>query len=404
LDDEAPIPVVKLVTRDFMHDPYPALASLRETRAAAPVENNGFRMWVVTRYEDARTVLADPTLQRDLVKNRHDVVRRNLIRPERRPKLPRELRRSMLDQDGADHRRLRGLVSKFFSPKRLDALRPRIERVADELLDRIPTGRPIDLVEEYARPLPATCLADLLGVPDHAREAFPAWETAILTAPSVEQVEEAGRQLYAFASEVIELKRAEPRDDLFTELVQAGNDGRLADVELISMITLLLIAGLEPTTAIGSGVLTLIQHPAQLAALRADRSRLSECVEEILRYETPFRMLTPRYLDHPVQLGDVTVPAGELILVSTGAANRDPSKFADPDTFDIGRCPRGHLGFSHGNHRCLGAELGRLETVIGLDKLLARFSDIRLVVDPKDVQWRPGIFMRRLDRLPVILG
>jgi len=406
MNDEPPIPipVIKLITRDFMRDPYPALAALRGARAAAPVENNGFRMWVVTRYDDARMVLADPTLQRDLVKNRHEIVKQNLVRPDRRPKLPRELRRSMLDQDGTDHRRLRTLVSKFFSPSRLAALRPKIERVADDLLDRIPTGRPVDLVQEYARPLPTVCLADLLGVPTEARDRFPAWETAILTAPTIEEVEDAGRQLYAFAHGVIELKRAEPRDDLFTELVRAGQDGKLHEAELVSTITLLLIAGLEPTTAIGSGVLTLLRHPGQLAALRADMTRLPDCVDEVLRYETPFRMLTPRFVDHPIQIGDVTIPAGELILVSTGAANRDPNRFEDPDTFDIARCPKGHLGFSHGSHRCLGAELGRLETVIALHKLLARFSDIRLAGAPEDVQWRPGMFMRRLDSLPVILG
>jgi cytochrome P450 len=402
--ENKPIPVVKLINRQFMHDPYPALASLRQAQAAVPVENNGFRMWVVTRYEDARAVLADPTLQRDLVKNRRDVVGQNLVRPDRRPKLPRELRRSMLDQDGADHRRLRGLVSRFFSPKRLAALRSRIESVAEDLLDQLAVGRPIDLIESFARPLPATCLAELLGVPDTARDAFPAWETAILTAPTIEEVEDAGRQLAAFARTVIELKQAEPRDDLFTELVCAWQDAQLLEPELISSITLLLIAGLEPTTTIGSGVLTLLRHPQQLARLRDDPSLLPGCIDEVLRYETPFRMLTPRYLDRPLPLSDVTIPAGELILVSTAAANRDPDRFPDPDRFDIRRCPRGHLGFSHGNHRCLGAELGKLETTIALEKLLARFADIRLAVDPADISWRPGMFMRRLDSLPVILG
>lgn len=404
MNQDKPTPVINLINRQFMHDPYPALASLRETRAAVPVENNGFRMWVVTRYSDARAVLADPTLQRDLVKNRREVVGQNLVRPDRRPKLPRELRRSMLDQDGADHRRLRGLVSKFFSPKRLAALRPRIESIAGDLLDRLAVGHPIDLIEAFARPLPAICLAGLLGVPDDARDAFPAWETAILTAPSIAEVEDAGRQLAAFSRAVIELKQAEPRDDLFTELVRAWQDGQLLEPELISSITLLLIAGLEPATAIGSSVLTLLRHPQQLAQLRDDPALLPGCIEEVLRYETPFRMLTPRYLDRPLRLGDVTIPAGELILVSTAAANRDPDRFPDPDRFDIRRCPRGHLGFSHGNHRCLGAELGRMMTTIAVEKLLARFPDIRLAVDPADISWRPGMFFRRLDSLPVILG
>jgi cytochrome P450 len=225
-----------------------------------------------------------------------------------------------------------------------------------------------------------------------------------LTAPSIEEVESAGRHLHEFALEVIELKRTAPADDLFTYLVRAEQDGVLDRMELMSMITLLLIAGLEPTSVIGSGVLTLVSHPGQLAILLADPALMADSVEEILRYETPFRMLTPRYLDHPLELENVTIPAGELILVSTGAANRDPGAFADPDRFDVTRCPKGHLGFSHGKHRCLGAELGRLETTIALDRLFRRFPDMRLVTGPDQVTWRPGIFMRRLDSLSVLLG
>ncbi|TWP50853.1 cytochrome P450 [Lentzea tibetensis] len=394
---------MKLLNRAFMHDPYPSLAEMRESCAAVPVENGGFRMWVLTRYEDARAVLADPSLHRDLVKHRHEVVKQNLVNGERKPKLPRELRRSMLDQDGEDHRRLRGLVSGFFSPSRLKAARPRVEEVARGLLDAIPSGE-VDLIEAYARPLPVILQSELLGVPVDAQDRFPLWETAILTAPTKEEVEDAGRQLHAFAREIIELKRAEPADDLFTTLVRAGDEGVLAEMEVISMITLLLIAGLEPTSVIGSGVLTLVQHPEQLARLRADRSLLPGTIDEVLRYETPFRMLTPRYLDHPLELADVTIPAGELILVSTGAANRDPAKYAEPDRFDVARCPKGHLGFSHGNHRCLGAELGRMQTTVALDVLLDTFPSIELAVAAEDVRWRPGMFMRRLDTLPVKLS
>ncbi|WP_190812741.1 cytochrome P450 family protein [Saccharopolyspora pogona] len=395
---------VKLLSRSFMQDPYPTLESLRRDHAAIPVENGGFRMWVITRYDDAHALLADPTLQRDLVKHRHAVVEQNLVDIERRPKLPRELRRSMLDQDGADHRRMRGIVAKFFTPSRLAALRPGIERLADDLLDGLPVGEPVDIVDQYARPLSATCLSEMLGVPEDARDRFPLWETAILTAPSKEEVEDAGRQLQVFAGEIIALKREQPRADLFTELVRAGAAGLLDDAELVSMITLLLIAGLEPTSAIGSGVLVLLRHSEELARLRADPDLITACVEEILRFETPFRMLTPRYVDHPLELDGVTIPAGELLLISTGSANRDPSRFADPDRFDITRDTKGHLGFSHGRHRCMGAELGRIETAVGLGRLFDRFPATALAVAPQDVQWRPGMFMRRVDSLPVVLG
>ena len=400
---ETPPRLVKLLTRSFMADPYPALRKMQQEQAAVPIENGGLRMWVVTRYKDARMILADPTLRRDLVRNRHAVVGQNLVSIERKPKLPHEIKRSMLDQDGADHRRLRGVASKFFSPSALAAMRPKIEQVADDLLDQLPAGEPVDLVKSYARALSITCLSDLLGVPEYARSTFPLWETAILTASSKEGAEEAGRQLYALASEIIALKRAEPADDLFTQLVSVPDDV-MDHVELISMITFLLIAGLEPASAIGSGVLALLKHPEELAILLANMELLPGCVDEILRYEPPFRMLTPRYLDRPLPLDGITIPAGELILVSAGAANRDPDRYEDPDQFRVTRCPKGHLGFGHGSHRCLGAELGRLEATIALGKLLHRFPGIRLAVPPDDVTWRPGIYMRRLEALPVVLA
>lgn len=385
-----------------MRDPYPELRAMREQAAAIPVENGGFRMWVVTRYEDVRRILTDPSLQRDLVKNRKRIVGQNLVRPEAKPKLPRELRRSMLDRDGADHRRLRGLVAGFFSPVRLAALRERIGTLADELLDALPAGEPVDLIDRFARPLPGAILSAILGVPAEYQEEFPKWETAILTADSKAEVEAAGRSLHAFGEDIIARKRAEPTDDLFSTLVRAEQEGVLAHDELTSMISLLVIAGLEPATAIGSAVLTLLRFPDQQAALLAQPELLPDCVEEVLRFETPFRMLTPRYLDHPLALDGVHIPAGELLLLSTGAANRDPDRFPDPDRFDITRRPKGHLGFSHGNHRCQGAELGRLVTTIGLDRLFRRYPDIRLAIEPEQARWRPGMFMRRLDALPVV--
>ncbi len=394
---------IRLLSRPFMADPYPALADLREHHAAVPVENGGFRMWLITRYDDARTLLADTSLSVDLVKHRHRVVAQNLLDIERRPKLPREIRRSMLQQDGVDHRRLRGIVAKYFTPAQLVASKPRIERLADDLLDDLPTNVPIDIVSRYARPLAITVISELLGVPEGVRDTYPEWETALLTAPTKSEIEDAALLLQKFAGDMITLKREQPSDDVFSELVRAGAAGQLDDSELVSMIMLLANAGLEPANAISSGVLTLLNNPRELARLREDPGLMAACVEEILRFETPLRMLTPRFTDHPVELDGVTIPAGELLMISAGSANRDPARFADPDQFDITRDTRGHLGFSHGSHRCLGAELGRLETTIALTALFARFPDVRLASSADDLKWRPGMFLRRLDSLPVVL-
>lgn len=396
---------MKLVTRAFMHDPYPALAALREAGPAAVVENNGFRMWVVTRYRDAVRVLADPAFGKDIVQRRREVVTQCMVRPERRARLPHASRRSVLDRDGEDHRRLRAVLGGMFSPARLSEYRPALERLAADLLDRLPTGGPVDLIGRFARPLSATFIADVLGVPADDRDGFPRWETAMLTAPVIKEIEEAGQNLYDFALRMIDRKRRKPADDVFTTLLRLHDeDATLDDDELASTYIVLLVGGSEPTSAIGNGLLLLLTNPDQMAALRAEPGLLAGCVEEILRYESPFRMLPPRISDQPLELDGVTIPAGELILVSIAAANRDPDRFADPDRFDLTHLAKGHLGFGHGAHRCIGAELGRLETTIALREFVTRFPASRLAVPPDEVQWRPGTFMRRLDNLPVLLG
>jgi cytochrome P450 len=396
--------LVKLINRAFMQDPYPALAALRDDRAATPIENNGLRMWVVGRYEHARAILANPDLKKDLVVKRKEILRQSLVRPERRPRLPLAIRRNMLDRDEPDHARLRGLLASAFTSAKVDQLRPVIERLVDELLSALPADRPIDLMAEFARPLSVTIISDLLGVPPEQRAQFPTWENDILTSPDLPDIEQAGIALVEFAGQLLARKRAAPADDLLTGLLADHDRGALDDVELVSMVTLMLIAGMEPGSALGNGIFTLLRHRDQLAALVADPALLPGCVEEILRYESPFRMLTPRFSDCPVRLGEVTIPANELILVSVAAANRDPDRFGDPDRFDIGRVTTGHLGFGRGNHRCLGAQLGVLELKIALDGLLRRFPDIALAVPADSVTWRPGMFMRRLTTLPVVLN
>jgi cytochrome P450 PksS len=397
-------PLVKLVTQRFMQDPYPELSAHRDAGSAVAVENGGFRMWLVTGYEDVRTLLADPLTMRDVVSNRDHLIGRALVRPERKPHIPRALRVGMIDRDGHDHHRLRGVVSGHFTRARIAERRPAVEAHVDRLLRALPTGEPVDLVQDFAQPVAAAVVADLLGLEVDATRDVPRWVNSMLTGEGVEDAQSGAAELIRFTRDVIKRKRAEPGADLTTDLTGAAAVGTLSEIELESTVALLVIAGMEPASTISSCVYSLLRHPDQLALLRAEPGLLRGCIEEVIRHEGPFRMLPPRYREQPYRVGDVTIPAREFILLSSAAANRDPAKFPDPDHFDIRRDTRGHLGFSHGAHRCLGAELGRLEVATALGALLTAFPDFSPGAPWDEIRWRPGTFMRRLYRLPVVLG
>jgi cytochrome P450 PksS len=388
---------------DLMTDPYGRLAEVRQSCPAMPIENNGYRMWAVTRYDDVRRVLADPTVLRDLVEHRREINTHCMVRPQQRAHLPHGSRRSFFDRDGENHRRLRGLVGDVFTPAKLKELRPRIEKISASLLDGMPTDEPVDLAARYARPIAGTIICELLGIPADEGNMLAAMETEMITSPVISEIEQAARELFDFAQRLAESKRREPGDDLCTHLLRLHEQAKMSEDELTSTYILLMVGGMEPASAIGNGIFTLLSHPDQLAQLQADPNLFAECVDEIVRFESPFRFVPPRYTSAPLEFDGVTVPAGELLLVSPAAANRDPDRFPDPDAFDITRSTIGHLGFGHGIHRCLGAELGKLETATALRELFARFPDITLVQPGKQAHWRPGKFMRRLDAIPVLL-
>jgi cytochrome P450 len=394
--------LIRLITRAFMQDPYPSLRDLRTRGRAVPIENNGMRMWVVTGYADARDLLADQDMKKDLWAKRREILQKTEVRQGRRPRLPRELRRNLLDRDEPDHSRLKSVIGPTFGTAAAHGLRGKIERLAANLLDKAPVGGPVDLLAVYTRPLSMTIIADELGIPDPDRADFPIWENDILTSPDIPLIEESSRAIVEFARAQLARKERDPGDDLLTRVVQARAEGVVNDDEAVSTVTVLLTAGMEPGSAIGNGVYTLLRHPAELAKLLADPGLMPGCVEEILRFESPFRMLTPRFSDEPVYVGGTVIPANELILVSAAAANRDPDRFPDPDRFDITRNSVGHLSFGRGEHRCLGPRLGRLEVQIALTALLGRFPALRLAETP--ASWRTGMFMRRLDTLPLVLA
>ncbi|TPQ21966.1 cytochrome P450 family protein [Streptomyces sporangiiformans] len=383
---------------DILADPYAVYERLRGT---APVHRiagtDGRPAWLVTRYEDVREALGNPLLSLDkshaLPGNYKGLA------------LPPALDANLLNMDPPDHTRIRRLVVRAFTPRRVEQLRVPIRQTADRLLDALGPHGSTDLITAYAAPLPITVICDLLGVPDEHRRDFRSW-TDVLVTPDPEKpqaVKEAAVAMLGFLTQLLADKRKEPADDLLSDLIAVREEGdRLTEDELMSLAFLILFAGYENTVQlIGNAVLALLQHPEQLAALRADPARLPAAVEEIARYEGPALLAIRRFPLEDVTIGDVTVPAGETVLLSLSAANRDPHRFPDADRFDLGRDASGHLALGHGIHYCLGAPLARLETEIALSALLERFPDLALATGPDDLRWRPSLRARGLLALPV---
>ncbi|MFE2583859.1 cytochrome P450 [Streptomyces sp. NPDC059378] len=379
----------------FTADPHPFLAELREQGPVHKVRDaNGGEFWLVVGHEAARAALADPRLSKDMRKLGWDLNDADLIG------------RHMLVSDPPEHTRLRRLVSREFTPRRVEALAPRVQEITDGLLDAMlkqPAGR-ADLVASLAYPLPITVICELLGVPDMEREEFRRWSNEVVAPTSEEAAVRAFGELGSFLTSLIEKKHRAPGDDLMSALIRTTEeDGdRLSSGELVGMAFLLLVAGHETTVnLISNGVRALLTHPEQLAALRADMSLLDGAIEEMLRYDGPLESATNRCTTEPVEIAGTVVPAREPVLISLAAAHRDPNRYEAPDTFDIRRDARGHLGFGHGIHYCIGAPLARLEGRIALRSLLERCPELALDTRPAALEWLPGLLIRGTRTLPV---
>ncbi len=396
---------------EFARDPYPVYAKLR---AQGPVHRvrmpEGAEAWLVVGYDAARAALSDPRLSKDW---EHAAPRLGMASVASG--------RHMLATDPPHHSRLRKLVAREFTARRVAALAPRVQEMTDELLDAMlarPGGR-ADLVDALSFPLPIGVICELLGVPGLDRERFRRWSNAVVDVSPDHDPEAAVLELTEYLAELIARKREEPGDDLLSGLIRTTDeDGdRLSADELLGMTWLLLIAGHETTVnLISNGVLALLRHPEQLAALRADLSLVDAAVEEMLRYDGPVETPTYRFTLEPVEIGGTVVPGGgELVLPVLADADRDPARFPEPDRFDIRRgvSPadggrpsgvRGHLAFGHGVHFCLGAPLARLEARIAVRSLLERVPHLALDADPAALQWRGGLLIRGPVRLPVRFG
>ncbi|RZT85105.1 hypothetical protein EV383_1969 [Pseudonocardia sediminis] len=383
----------------FWTDPYPAYAELREEEPVRRLDLPDGVMWLISRHDDVREAFVDPRLSKDW---------RWTLPEDQRAAMPAAPTPMMILMDPPDHTRLRKLVSRAFTVRRMAELRPRVQEIADELLADLPEDGTVDLMRAYAFQLPVQVICELLGVPAEDRDEFGAWSSVLVDdSPDQAKMESMGK-LSGYLAELIERKRTEPDDALLSSLTQVSEDDgdRLSSEELVAMATLLLIAGHETTVnLIGNGVLALLTHPDELARLQADPDLIDSAVEEFLRWDSPVANAPIRFASEDVVYSGTTIPAGSMVMLGLAAANRDESWAADAAALDIGReAPTGGVFFGHGLHFCLGAQLARNEGRVAIGSLVATRPDIALAVDPTELTHRRSTLVRGLTSMPVTLG
>ncbi|QDQ11980.1 cytochrome P450 family protein [Streptomyces spectabilis] len=403
----------ELFTWEFASDPYPAYAWLREH---APVTKrrlpSGVEAWLVTRYADARQALADQRLSKNPA--HHDepahAKGKTGIPGERKA----ELMTHLLNIDPPDHTRLRRLVSKAFTPRRVAEFESRVQELTDQLIDGFAERGEADLIHEFAFPLPIYAICDMLGVPREDQDDFRDWAGMMIRHGGGPRggVARSVKKMRGYLAELIHRKREsladEGDDDLISGLIRASDHGEhLTENEAAAMAFILLFAGFETTVnLIGNGTYALLGHPEQRQLLQrslaaGDTALLATGLEELLRYDGPVELATWRFATEALCIGGQDIAAGDPVLVVLAAADRDPARFADPDRLDLARRDNQHLGYGHGIHYCLGAPLARLEGQTALATLLRRLPDLQLAVEPEELRWRGGLIMRGLRTLPV---
>ena len=386
------------LSAQMAQDPYPTYAKLR---ARDPVHRSRLmQAWLFSRYAEVDTILRD---------HRHfsSDPRKRIPSGRQRASLPNVEEPSMLFLDPPDHTRLRALVNKAFTPRAVAALEPHIRELMSRLLDAVEDPSAFDLMAAVAKPLPVIVIAEMLGIPAEDRARFAVWSDQrarilepTLSAAERETAEAAMRSLDAYLMPIISARRAAPHDDIISALAQAEEEGdKLTEREVLLMLRLLLVAGNETTTnLIGNGMLALLRHPDQLAALREDRALIPSAVEELLRFDSPVQVDVRSVLED-CDVNGFGVRRGDNVVCLLGAANRDPDRFEAPDRLDVGRREQTHLAFGRGIHHCLGAPLARLEGRMVLETLLERFVSMSLL-DERPA-FRNSVVLRGLDSLPV---
>ena len=395
---------VNIVSAEFKADPFPFFARLR---ASDPVYRTTLPdktpVWLLTRYHDLTALLRDERFTKN---------RRSALTKEQLRKLPwtppmfRPLERNMLDVDPPDHTRLRSLVHKAFTPGLVEQMRSRTQTIADELLDRVVSKGEMDLIGDFALPLPMTIITEILGVPAKDHDKFHKWSQAVVSLSSPNPALRVLPGVWMFIRylrKFFKLRRRDPQDDLVSTLIKAEEAGdKLNEDELLAMAFLLLIAGHETTVnLVGNGTLALLENPDEMRKLQGDLSLVKPAVEELLRFTSPVLMTTERYARENAIIHGVTIPKGEMTLGVIGSANRDETVFDGPNELRITREPNKHLAFGQGIHFCLGAPLARMEAQIAFTTILQRLPELRLRNPAHSLRWRPSIFLRGLASLPV---
>jgi cytochrome P450 len=396
-------PLFDPLSPDYIRDPYPFYERLRNTD---PVHLTEHRSYLASRHAEASLVLRDKRFGKDFVER---TVRRYGPKIMEEP-IFRSMSHWMLQQDPPDHTRLRGLVVKAFTARRVEDMRPRIQQVVDQTIDAVIDSGHMDLIEDFAFRLPVTIICDMLGIPEEHREAFykgsrdggRILEPVPMTPEEIAQANAGNAMARMYFEQLFELRRREPGDDLTTQLVQAEEDGsKLTNEELTANIILLFGAGHETTVnLIGNGLLALHRNPDQLALLKSNPSLITNAIEEFLRYDSSVQLTGRVALQDIPDLGGKKIPKGETVLCLLGSANRDPAAYPNhPDRLDITRPNIRPLSFGGGIHHCLGAQLARIEAEIAISTLLRRLPELRLD-DADNPAWRPTFVLRGLKQLP----
>ena len=409
--DVSSSPPIERLRPDFMHRPFELFARLRaEGPAREVVMPHGAKVWMVTRYEDVRALLTDPRVSKEGTRMNEMFARHSGVPLEEDSTgvgFDDDLSAHMMNSDPPRHTRLRKLVTKAFTARRMEALRPRVGEVAEELLAALDPAGEVDLIRQFAMPLPITIVFDLLGVPLEDRDAFRGWAEKLVGAGhDPDEVAEASRRVTEYSHQLIDAKLAHPDDALVSALAEVTEDGdRLTRSELVAMIFLLLAAGSEtPANQIGLAVHALLNFPEELAKLRVHPELMPAAVEELLRYDSGVGTASFRFTTAEIDVDGVTIPAEEMLVLSFGSANRDPDHFPEPDRLDLDRHPAGALAFGFGIHYCVGAPLARIIMEESLGRLITRFPELRLAVPEHELTFIDSTLVHGLAELPVLLG